>query len=370
MSILGNYRSKIISCQDTGIMTEIILLPFYLLSLLYGCGVKLRIFLYDQGILKREKLPCTVISIGNLTVGGTGKTPLVQYIAQFLEDQGKRPVILSRGYKGKIKDKIRVLSGKEGSLSGWEEVGDEPYLLFKKLLTVPIVVGKDRVYSGRHAMKEFVPDTLLLDDGFQYLKMERDLNIVVIDIQNGFGNGHLLPRGTLREPLKGLERANLILLNKGTDPDDYPRFAKEIKRWNSIAPIFHASYQVVSVAGLKEEKKYPPEFLKGRKVMALCGIANPRYFHLLLTQLGAEIVSEISYPDHHCYSLQDFPFIEEKSKGSDLIITTEKDGVKLKQKIFENLPLFMLEIALVVTREREFQEYLLRAVIQQSNTGR
>jgi tetraacyldisaccharide 4'-kinase len=359
MSVFERYGSKIIYCQDKGMRTEIILFPFMLLSILYQWGVRLRIFLYNQGILRKERLPCTVISVGNLTVGGTGKTPTVQYIAQFLKEEGKNPVILSRGYKGKIKGKVQALSSGGGFLPGYGKVGDEPLLLFQKLVTVPVVVGKDRMYTGRYALKEFSPDALLLDDGFQYLKMVRDCNIVVIDVQNGFGNGHVLPRGILREPVKALQRADLVLLNKGSSSDDYLRLEKEIRKWNVAAPIFFSGYQIVSISGLKEGEKYPPEFLQGKKVMTLSGIANPRYFHLLLTQLGAEIVSEISFPDHHFYSLEDLPFIREKSKGVELIITTEKDGIKLRQKMFENLPLFMVEVVLKVSREEEFKHYLL-----------
>jgi tetraacyldisaccharide 4'-kinase len=370
MSVLKEYASKVITCQDKGMKIKITLFPFYLLSLLYQWGVNVRIFLYDQGIFRKERIPCSVISVGNLTVGGTGKTPTVEYIAQFLKEKGRRPVILTRGYKRKSKDKIQMLSPQEGLRSGCEEVGDEPLFLFKKLLTVPVVVGKDRVCSGRLALKEFSPDALLLDDGFQYLKMERDLNIVIVDVQSGFGNGYLLPRGILREPLKGLARADLILLNKGSSPDDYLRLEKEVRRWNATAPIFYSRYRTVALSGLREGEKYPLEFLKGKKVTALCGIANPQYFHFLITNLGAVITSKISFPDHQYYSLRDLLLIKEESQGGELIVTTEKDGVKLKQKIFENLPLFMLEVALEVTREGEFQEYLLRVVTQKSNTSR
>jgi len=370
MSILEQYARKTIYSRDKGMTAKVALFPLYLISLLYRGGVMARTFLYKQGIFRKEKLPCTVISIGNITAGGTGKTPVVQYLAQFLVEKGKKPAILSRGYKRKSGKKVQVLSEREGPPLQWEETGDEPCLLFKKLMTVPVIVGKDRVYSGRHALRLFCPDALLLDDGFQHLRIERDIDIVVIDAQSGFGNGHMLPRGSLRESLKGLDRADLILLNKGTDPDDEQRLEKEVRKWNAAAPIFFSRYRVTSVLALKGGEKYSPEFLKGRKVMALCGIANPGYFHTLLIQLGAKIVSEFSFPDHYHYTSLDLLRIKEKSAGCELIITTEKDGVKLKQKTFETLPLFMLEVTLEVMREREFQEYLLRVVTQKGSTGK
>ena len=359
MSLLEQYANRVIHSRDRRILTRVILFPLYLLSLLYRVGVQIRFFLYDHGILKKERLSCTVISVGNITVGGTGKTPVVQYLARFLTGRGRKPVILSRGYKGKVRGKVQVLSGSAGPLPGCEEAGDEPFLLAKKLKTVAVVVGKDRVYAGRHALRMFSPDTLLLDDGFQHLKMERDIDIVIIDVQNGFGNGSLLPRGTLREPLKSLARADLILLNKGSAPDDYCKLEQEVRRWNGTAPVFYSSYRAESVWCLKTGEKYPPEFLQGKKLMALSGIANPGYFRLLLTRLGAEVISHLPFPDHHSYTAQDLPCIMQKSQGSDLIITTEKDGVKLKQKVFENLPLFMLEVSLEVSREKEFQDCLL-----------
>jgi len=370
MSILEQYLQRIIYSRDRSMITQITFFPLYLLSLLYRCGVTARLFFYQHGIFSKEKLPCTVISVGNITAGGTGKTPVVHYLAQFLVSKGKRPVILSRGYKSKGEEKIQVLSGDEGSLPSWEETGDEPYLLAKELRTVPVIVGRDRVYTGRHALKVFSPDTLLLDDGFQHLRLERDMDMVVIDVQNGFGNGHLLPRGPLREPLKGLDRAGLILLNKGTDPDDEHRLEKEVRKWNATAPIFFSRYRVTGVSGLKEGEVYPPEFIKGKKVMALSGIANPVYFHSLLTQLGAEIVSELSLPDHYHYTSQDLMRIEEKSGGSELIVTTEKDGIKLRQKTFENLPLFMLKVVLEIRKEDELQGYLLGVETPQGNTER
>ena len=359
MSLLEQYAIRVIHSRDRRILTRVILFPLYLLSLLYRVGVQIRFFLYDHGILKKERLPCTVISVGNITVGGTGKTPVVQYLARFLTGRGRKLVILSRGYKRKVRGKVQVLSGNAGPLPGWEEAGDEPFLLAKKLKTVPVVVGKDRAYAGRHALRMFSPDTLLLDDGFQHLKMERDIDIVVIDVQNGFGDGSLLPRGTLREPLKSLARADLILLNKGSVPDHYRKLEQEVRRWNGTAPIFQCSYRAESVCCLKTGEKHSPDFLKGKKLMAFSGIANPRYFHLLLTRLGAEVISHLPFPDHHSYTAQDLPCIIQKSQGSDLIITTEKDGVKLKQKVFENLPLFMLEVSLEISREKEFQDCLL-----------
>lgn len=361
MNFIEERLLEIFYNQEEQILKKVIFFPLTLISLFYRSVLILKIFCYRFGIFKRERLPCSVISIGNITVGGTGKTTLVQYLAKLLLEKGFKPVILSRGYKSKGYEKVKILV-KEASFFSWEETGDEPYLLFKKLPEVPVISGKDRVSSGKEAIKLFSPDCLLLDDGFQYLKLKRDLDIVLIDVQCGFGNGRMLPRGPLREPLKSLERADLILLNKITDMKEVLKIEREVRRWNTKAPIFFAYYRIEGILSLKDDVRHNPNFLKGKKVTALSGIANPKYFHFLIQQGGAEIVSKLVFPDHYHYCTSDLPQIQEKSCGSELIITTEKDGIKLKQKIFENLPLFVLEVALEIDREDEFQDYVFKAV--------
>ncbi|MBI5810633.1 MAG: tetraacyldisaccharide 4'-kinase, partial [Deltaproteobacteria bacterium] len=179
--------------EHTGLAPHIAL---YLLSILYGASVRMRASLFAIGLIKTKRLPCRVVSIGNLTVGGSGKTPMVMHMADILQKKGRRVVILCRGYKGSAKG-VNAVSDGRTVLLGYKEAGDEPYLLARRLKGVPVVVGRDRYKSGLYAIEAFSPDVILLDDGFQHIRLARDVNILLVDSKEGFGNGHLLPRGLL-----------------------------------------------------------------------------------------------------------------------------------------------------------------------------
>jgi tetraacyldisaccharide 4'-kinase len=296
--------------------------------------------------------------VGNITVGGTGKTPLTITLAKELKNRGIRVAILSRGYKRKKNSEPVVSDGKTIFLSP-DESGDEPFLMAQACKDIPVLVGKDRFMNGRIALQRFGVQGLLLDDGYQYLPLQRDLNILLIDSHIGFGDEHLLPRGILREPLSHLRRANLFLLTKLEKPEISQPLEKKIRKINPSSQVFHSHYEPTSLVGPQGEQE-AFHSLRGKKILALSGIANSNYFSSLLRKCGVEIVREAVFPDHHLYTVKDLSSIEEKGKGVDCIVTTEKDMVKLKKMKIDHLPLRALRIELKIWEEKEFYQRIMK----------
>jgi len=355
-------RTIFSSFSEENFYKGFLLFSLYLISLLYRFLIQLRHNLYKRGILKSYSLPCRVISIGNITTGGTGKTPMVIYLAQLFKEKGMRTAILSRGYKGKSSKKIAVVSDGEQILLSVKDAGDEPTLLSKALPDVPIIIGRDRVLSGRYTIEHFSPEIVILDDGFQHLKLKRDADILLIDLYYGFGNGHLLPRGILREPLIHLNRAHLFLLTKRADSKDVQAIENKIISFKPDAQIFFARYEIKSVTTLKEEKKIDGNHLKGKKVLALSGIANPHYFSYLLRQQGMSVIEEWRLPDHHCYTIKDARKLSEYLSHIDFVVTTAKDSSKMDREIFKKFPILVLEIMLKIHDEQGFKNALFKLI--------
>ncbi|OGX28830.1 MAG: tetraacyldisaccharide 4'-kinase [Omnitrophica WOR_2 bacterium RIFCSPHIGHO2_01_FULL_49_10] len=276
------------------------LLGFF--SMAYLCVEKGTFLLYKYNVLKSYRPKCKVISVGNITLGGTGKTPLVIAIARHLRDSGKKVAILSRGYRGE-----------KGS-----KTSDEVELFRKHLPDIPVFIGRDRVATAKDAESRFVPHVLLLDDGFQHWRLKRDLDIVTINGKNPFGNGRLIPRGILREPESSLYRADVMIVTKGGPIPD------EIRKINDKAEIFLSSYEAADTAGIN-----------GKKVAMVCAIGDPSSFEDTLLSLGAHIVRKFIFMDHHIYSASDVARMisETVTAGSDTIVTTEKDMVKLSRLV-------------------------------------
>jgi tetraacyldisaccharide 4'-kinase len=331
---------------------RIFLFPLYLLSLPYGWAVGARSLFYSMRLLKTKTLPCPVISVGNITVGGTGKTPLVMALARGLMDRGIPVAILSRGYKGTKTSGPVVSDGKNLFLSP-EESGDEPFLMAQVCQGIPVLVGKDRFANGRVALQRFGIKGLLLDDGYQHLPLRRDLDILLIDSHVGFGDQHLLPRGILREPLSHLRRAHLFLLTKVDDLETSRPLERKIHEIHSGARVFHSDYRPMSLVD-PEGNQEALRSLKGKKILALSGIAHPDSFSSLLRKCGMEIVSEAIFPDHHAYIPKDLSTIKEKSKGADWIVTTEKDMLKLRTLGIDHLPIRSLRIEMRIWEEEDF----------------
>jgi tetraacyldisaccharide-1-P 4'-kinase len=342
-------------------INKVTLLP---LTLLYMIGYRVWILLYQLNIIKKSSLKGYVISVGNITTGGTGKTPFVQFLASRLEKKGKKVAILTRGYGRKSSNHITIQPFNDLTNISPDEVGDEPVLLFNNLKGIPVVVGKNRVTGGKKAEKEFGSEIFLLDDGFQYQRLNRDLNIVLIDSTNPFGNGHLLPGGRLREPLTSLNRADLFILtrtdqirntyhasrNKELPIRAHHDIRRKLQSINPDAPIVEAihkpievkkipiptlnqvmSWRQARVQGDSRIESYPPAWLEGKKIIALSSIGNPADFEETLERLGADVIERIRFRDHHRYSSRDLERIGKKAKlmEAEAIVTTEKDEIRL-----------------------------------------
>lgn len=326
------------------------------LAYLYHLVTSLRNKLYDKGILKSKKIDdLEIFCVGNITVGGTGKTPTVQYLVQRFLDEGRKVAIVSRGYKGKRKkDPMIVADGKNIFVTA-KESGDEP-ILHAMNTKVPIVVGRDRYDACIMAKENFDIDTIVLDDGFQHRKLERDCNIVLIDATNPFGGGRLLPLGTLREDLRQLKRADEFIITKADLVEE--REIKKIKKYLSKYKknISVAKYGVVSFKNLKGDMK-PLFWINKKKVLLFSGLANPLNFEKTVISLMPATTERIDFLDHHDFKEKDFEKILKRADeiGADFIITTEKDIVKLPPNL--DMPrTYVLKVELTLIEDNLFKK--------------
>jgi tetraacyldisaccharide 4'-kinase len=342
--------------QESGVWwREVFLFPLSVISWVYGIGVWIRTTLYQRGFFKTKQLPCRVLSVGNVTLGGTGKTPLVAALAKELQQRGVHVGILSRGYKG-LKEKTGgVLSDGTRTYLTPAEAGDEPYMLATILSGIPILVGKRRYDMGIHAYEKFGINVLILDDGFQHLKIKRDVDIVLIDTRRGFDNSRLFPRGPLREPLRCLRRASLLVLTKTEPSQSLDELTDVLHSHAPAVPLYHSRYKPVSLLETDSGKTFPPQFVQGKRVLAFAGIADPGYFVHVLQGLGAHVVRTVYFPDHHQYTPEDVREISEYRDTVDLFVTTQKDYVKLQEIPWGVLPLFILAIEPEILEEACYQ---------------
>lgn len=294
-----------------------------LLSFPYALALLLRAEAYAAGLLRSRRLPRPVISVGNLTVGGTGKTPAVAMLARYFIARGKRVVVLSRGYSGALRGKEGIVSDGTNLLLTPAEAGDEPYLLAATVSGLAVVVGADRYRAGLMAMERLTPDIFILDDGFQHLRLTRDLNILLIDSSRPFGNDRLLPAGLLREPRSAGQRADLIVYTRCSDGEDIPQFPGK--------PSCRAFHHLVGVSPLMEGELRPFADLAGLRGIAFAGIADPAPFFCDLEEEGLTLAATLPFPDHCRYGGREVAEIQHAALacGADYLITTEKDGVKL-----------------------------------------
>ena len=342
--------------KEKSVGMKILLFPLYLLSLPYGCAIRLRMAFYTLNLLKSKALFCPVISVGNIVVGGTGKTPLVMTLARRLKERGIPVAILSRGYKG-MKTSEPVLSDGERIFISPQAGGDEPYLMAKRLKDTPVLVGRDRYLSGRIAVERFGARGVILDDGFQHLRLQRDLNIMLVDSAIGFGDGHLLPRGLLREPLSHIRRADIILMTRVEDLRSCQTLEHLLRSLHPSAPVFHSNYEPVGLIGPGEQWD-PVEAFKGKSVLAFSGIANPLSFSSLLKKCGMKVIREAIFPDHHRYTREDLASLSEMGKKAEWILTTEKDLVRLAGLEINAFPIRALRIEMRVWEEAFFQQVM------------
>ncbi len=313
----------------------------YGLSVGYRGMVRLRSRLYVAGLLPRKKLPCPVISVGNLTTGGTGKTPMTQYLARRFAQFGAKAAIVSRGYGGSAQKSGGVVSDGTNLFLGPEDAGDEPYMMAASLPGVPVIVGGDRFAGGMSAVELFRPDVILLDDGFQHLRLHRDLDLLLMDGRYPLGNGHILPRGPLREPASASARADAIIFTRSEgeigDLTRIETFIGNIPRFQSMhRPAIRM--RISASNALESEvvqKPSPKDFpLSGRRIYAFSGIADNHGFRGSLEKEGGNICGFQNFPDHYAYGLSDIREIMDrgKSSGAEIFATTEKDYVRIRGK--------------------------------------
>jgi tetraacyldisaccharide 4'-kinase len=332
----------------------------------------LRLWLYRKRLWREHSLGCLVVSIGNLTVGGTGKTPVVEKFARALQTGGRRVAILSRGYKSVPRkrslidrllqrnvDPPRVVSDGKSVLLDSLRAGDEPYMLAHNLKDVVVLVDKDRVKSGRFAIDKWKVDTLLLDDGLQYLHLKHRLDIVLVDRQAPFGNEFLLPRGTLREPPRNLRRASYIFITKNSgQPND--ALVERIRRYNRTAEIIECSHKPLYLQNIYTGERLPLDRLRETFIGSICGIAAPESFENALRSLGAKVDLAKRYIDHHYYTEAELTSFINRCIRRDLemIVTTEKDAVRMPRLPEAGLkvPIYFLRVEIDILSGQESWE--------------
>ena len=331
------------------------------LSQVFALGVQLRLWCYRMRLLRYRTLGCLVVSVGNLTVGGTGKTPVVETFARSLQRQGRKVAILSRGYKRherpllarivarltlrhRAEPPLVVSDGKRLLLDS-EFSGDEPYMLASNLPNVTVLVDKNRVKAGRYAITRLGCDTLILDDGFQYLPMKHRLDIVLVDRTNPFGNRQLLPRGILREPIRNIRRASFIFVTKSSG-DGAPDLRKTLRELNPHAEISECRHCPRYLQDVYTGERKSLDFLRGLDIAAVSGIAVPKGFEDELGRLGAVVLYHKRYADHHRYSQQEILDVINRglARGARAVVTTEKDAVRFPMIERRDLPLYFLRV--------------------------
>lgn len=348
------------------------------LSRLYLGLIQLRHFVYRKGLVRHHTLGCQVISVGNLTVGGTGKTPVVEVFARELQKEGRRVAILSRGYKKeelpwttRLADKFlmqekhrppRIVSDGKTLLLDSAMSGDEPYMLASNLPDVCVLVDRDRVKSGKYAINKLGCDTLVLDDGFQYLALKPRVQIVLVDRTNPFGNEHCLPRGILREPIRNIRRADFIFITKSNGTGSEELKAK-LRQYNSHAEMIECKHCPRYVQNLYTSEQKPLAFLRELKIVAVSGIAAPKGFEQELEKMDARILRRFAFADHHRYSQQEIIDIINSAKllGADAIVTTEKDAVRFPRLDRRDVPVYFLRVDIeILSGEEDFRSCISR----------
>jgi tetraacyldisaccharide 4'-kinase len=356
-------------------LTSAILLA---LSKIYELAIQVRLFLWRNRIFRDHTLGCQVVSVGNLTVGGTGKTPVVEVFARALQQAGRRVAILSRGYKStprplwqRIVARVtfrenklppKIVSNGQSLLLDSEQAGDEPYMLASNLKDVVVLVDKNRVKSGRYAISRFGCDTLLLDDGFQYLALKSRLDICLIDRNSPFGNHYLLPRGTLREPVWNLKRADYIFITKSSELGA-KKLRKAVRQFNTKAEIIECAHRPLYLQDVFTGERHDLELIRGRNIAAISGIAVPQSFEQGLRDLGGNVIYAKRYADHHRYTQQEIINMINRSvkRAATAILTTEKDAVRFPKIDRRDVPIYFLRVEIkIIAGAKDFDDAVAR----------
>lgn len=341
------------------------------LSGLYGAVVNIYRAGFDLGLLSVTRLPCPVVAIGNITVGGTGKTTTVRWLVRTLREWGVQPAVLSYGYRAGAskaeKNAATVVAGPEGLRVPVEVSGDEPQMLARSLPGVPVLIGRKRIKSGRRACEEFNAEACVLDDAFQYWRLAKDLEIVLLNATNPFGYGRLLPAGMLREPLRGLRRADAVILTHaaGLTPEERERLVGRVRKLKPGIAVAEARHVPVRLRDHHTGAELPLGFLEGKSWLGLSGLGQPESFENSLRELGVDAAVPARFPDHHTYTEPDLRSAVTRVREAGLsgIVTTEKDAVKIPAGWLADCPCLVLEVDLQFLRGQQEIEAVLRTRI-------
>lgn len=336
---------------------------------LYELAVRMRVAAYETDYLTPKKLSATVISVGNITLGGAGKTPMVQYIARYLASEDHSVAILSRGY-GRKSSGMRVLNDPTSrnhvdTARSYLESGDEPLMLARALPDIPIIVNKDRFDAGRFAEQTFASDVLVLDDAYQHLALARDLNLLLIDATDTFGGFEMPPFGRLREPLYGLKRADAVIVTRADRAFDEGETQAIIKRYcGATVPVMYFYSGITALRHLATDEVYEVTNFTAWNVAVACGIGNPQAFSDDILRVGINIVSEKFFRDHHAFTQTDLDEITRVAKeaGADAILTTEKDAIRLEGLRHGEIPIYAAQLEIQSDDDVKLKSLLLRTV--------
>lgn len=353
------FYQLIHSREAHGIFVRMFIAVLYVFSVIYGGMVNLRLAGYKAGIFRRKKLGCYVISLGNITVGGTGKTPTAQRLAKDIQSLGYRVVILNRGYRAKWKGDVGIVSDGSALHMNAAEAGDEAFMLAKHLPGIPVLIGPERYLTGSYAIEHFGAEVAILDDGYQHWQLARDMEILLIDAVNVFGNGYILPRGTLRESISHIDRADVCLLTKVDQATEASRnyIRNIIGEENDHALVVESVHQPKSFILFDDwlhdisSPGIDVSMMRGKRVMAVSAIGNPASFEETLSGIGAVVIESLRFPDHHDYSVKEMMDAAAQAVllDAEAIVITEKDAVKVpSEMVSENadfpIPVYVVSV--------------------------
>ena len=330
------------------------------LSGVYQAAIWLYLLPFELGFRRKDRIGKPVISVGNVTVGGTGKSPMVQYLCRGLHRRGLKPAVLSYGYGGSLSGKYGLVSDRSAMRLTPSIAGDEPVMLAASLPGIPVLVCKDRRITGRTAVNELESDVLVLDDGFQVWKLHHDVEVVLINGNNPFDNGRTLPAGRLRERLSVLRRADCIVATGVWEAEERKDITARVYRLAPSAPLFFARFVQTGLIPIAGSSEMTIGEIAGKKVLGLCSIANPSSFEQMLADLNVNVAARERFPDHHTYTAKDIAAVNHKVEecSAELIVTTDKDAIKLDAHQFA-VPVYSLRIRVEIDDEDGFWDLVM-----------
>ncbi len=334
--------------------TPVVTVGLSLLSVGYRMALAVRERAYRSGLLSTGRLSCPVVSVGNITLGGSGKTPMVELVTLALRELGAVPAVISRGY-GRNTRGAHVVADRDRVSLGPRAAGDEPVMLAERLPGIPVIVGENRLEAGRLAVEACGATAVVLDDGFQHRTLGKDLEIVVVNGRAPWGNQRLFPRGMLREPLSALRRSDLFVVTNPSSSADVESVERTVRRHNEHAPVLTARYEVVEAREMGSGVRVTVGELSGRRLLAFAGLGSPGGFAATLTSAGVRLAGLVEYPDHYWFTQTDLGELETQATaiGAEGLMTSEKDWMRLRGLGLPSFPVWVLAVRLTIESDRD-----------------